>query len=232
MSAARSQEPPPNAGAFDVSAPHAGTNRAMTSGPVEAVVFDVGRVLIEWDLRVLYAGRIADPDRLEWFVTHVVTEAWHYQHDAGRELGEMVAERKRQFPECADLIDAYATHFLDSIPGPVAGSHAIVRRLAARTVPLYAITNFASPFWAEFRPREPLFDLFADIVVSGDEKVAKPDARIFEIAARRFGRDPEAMLFIDDNLANIEAAGGLGWQVHHFATVSRLEADLAARGLL
>lgn len=200
--------------------------------PVEAVVFDVGRVLVRWDLRCLYRKLIADPGRLEWFCTTVVTEDWHFQHDAGRDLDEMVAERKRAFPDCAGLIDAYATRFLETIPGPVEGTHEIVRRLAARGVPLYAITNFASVFWRQFEPTDPIFGHFRDIVVSGDEKIAKPDNRIFELAAERFGRAPQTMLFIDDNAANITAARGLGWQVHHFAGAAALKEDLASRGLL
>lgn len=202
------------------------------AAPVEAVVFDVGRVLVEWDMRLLFAKLIDDPARLDWFCSTVVTENWHAQHDAGRDLGDMIADRKREFPDCADLIDAYATRFRETIPGPVAGSYEIVEQLAARGVPLYAITNFASLFWAEFRAGQPLFDHFRDIVVSGDEKIAKPDARIFELAARRFGHRPEAMLFIDDNAANIAAAKALGWQVHHFSQAPALKQDLQARGLL
>lgn len=198
----------------------------------DAVVFDVGRVLVQWDLRALYSRLIDDPAELDWFLTHVVSEAWHFQHDAGRDLAEMVAERKRDFPEHAPLIDAYATRFADTIPGPVAGTHALVRQLAAKGVPLYAITNFAAPFWADFRASEPLFDLFRDIVVSGVEKIAKPDPAIFELAARRFRHDPAKMLFIDDSAANIAAARRLGWQVHHFRDAAALERDLRERGLI
>ena len=199
---------------------------------IEAVVFDVGRVLIEWDLRHLFAKLINDPERLEWFCTNVVSEEWHFQHDAGRDLAEMVAERKQTFPDEAHLLDAYATRFLETIPGPVAGTYALVERLAARGVPLFAITNFASPFWAEFRPTQPSLAHFLDVVVSGDEKIVKPDARIFELAATRFGHDPSAMLFIDDNAANIAAARALGWHVHHFTDAAALERDLVERGLI
>ncbi len=202
------------------------------SGDVKAVVFDVGRVIVQWNLRHLYARLIGDADELDWFLAHVVTEEWHFEHDAGRELSEMVAERKRRFPQYAELIEAYATRFADTIPGPVPGTHAIVRSLAARGVPLFAITNFAVPFWRDYRASEPLFDLFGDIVVSGIEKVAKPDPAIFNLAATRFGHLPADMLFIDDNRANIAAARALGWQVHHFAEAGALAADLRARGLL
>jgi 2-haloacid dehalogenase len=202
------------------------------AAPVQAVVFDVGRVLVEWDLRHLFAKLIDDPEQLEWFCSTVVTEDWHFQHDAGRDLAEMVAERKREYPASADLIDAYATRFLETIPGPVPGTAALVDRLAARGVPLFAITNFASPFWAEFRPTLPVFAHFRELVVSGDEKIAKPDARIFDLAAKRFGHAPEAMLFVDDNGANIAAARALGWQVHHFHDAASLERDLMKRGLI
>jgi 2-haloacid dehalogenase len=200
--------------------------------PVEAVVFDVGRVLVEWDLRHLFAKLIADPAELDWFLANVVTEAWHFEHDAGRELDEMVAERKRQYPRYAALIDAYATRFLETIPALVPGTDALVDRLAERGVPLFAITNFAAPFWAEFLPTQPVLRHFRKIVVSGEEKLAKPERAIFDLAAHRFGHPPEAMLFIDDSPKNIDAAKVLGWQVHLFRDAPTLETDLIARGLL
>ncbi len=200
--------------------------------PVEAVVFDVGKVLIEWDMRLLFAKLIDDEERLDWFLANVVTQDWHFEHDAGRELAEMVAARKAEFPGHDALLDAYATRFAETIPGNIPGSHEIVRELAGNGVPLFAITNFASPFWHGYRAGESLFDLFRDIVVSGDEKIAKPDPRIFDLACRRFGHAPAAMLFIDDNAANIASARALGWQVHHFHDAEALRADLAARGLL
>lgn len=200
--------------------------------PVEAVVFDVGRVLVQWDLRFLFGKLIDNPARLEWFVTTVVTPEWHFQHDAGRPLDEMIPERIAQFPECTDLIEAYRQRFGETIPGAIPGSLELVEALAARGVPLYAITNFGAEFWAPFRAEWPVFDQFRDIVVSGVERIAKPDAAIYALAARRFGHAPEAMLFIDDNAENIAAAQACGWQVHHFVDAARLAADLRARRLL
>ena len=203
-----------------------------SAGQVKAVVFDVGRVIVQWDLRCLFAKLIDDPGQLDWFLSNVVTEQWHFEHDAGRDLGEMVAERKAQFPGHDDLIDAYATRFNESVPGPVPGTYDLVEALFARGIPLFAITNFAATFWDDFRATQPLFDRFRDVVVSGTEKLVKPDPAIFELSARRFGFAPGEMLFIDDNRANVDSAQALGWQVHHFTGSDPLCADLQERGLI
>lgn len=204
----------------------------MRMDQVKAVVFDVGRVIIEWDLRHLFTSLIEDPAELDWFLANVVTEQWHFEHDAGRPLAEMVPERKAQFPDHAHLIDAYATRFLETIPGPVPGTAAIIDELAAADVPLFAITNFGAEFWDQFAPTQPVLSHFRDIVVSGRECLVKPDAAIFDLARRRFGFAAAEMLFIDDNRANIEAAQALGWQVHLFEGAAGLRADLAQRGLI
>jgi len=199
---------------------------------VEAVVFDIGRVIVQWELRHLYAKLIEDEQELDWFLANVVTEAWHFEHDRGRPLSEIVPERKAQFPDHAALIDAYAERFLESVPGPVPGTAELIERLAEAGVPLFAITNFGTGFWDEFRASQPVLDYFADIVISGEEKLAKPDPAIFHFAARRFGHSPAAMLFIDDNANNIAAAQAEGWQVHHFKDAALLRQDLELRGLL
>jgi 2-haloacid dehalogenase len=204
----------------------------MNLRPVHCVVFDVGRVLFRWDMRCLFGQLVDDADALDYVLGHVVTEEWHFEHDAGRDLGEMVAERKLLFPEHAALIDAYATRFVETIPGPVPGSLELVEQLDDRGVPLFAITNFADSFWKQFRPTQPVFDRFRDIVVSGTEKLAKPAPAIFDLAAARFGIDPAGALFVDDNEANIASAERLGWQVHHFHDAPALRDDLARRGLI
>jgi 2-haloacid dehalogenase len=197
--------------------------------PPKAVVFDIGRVLFDWNLRHLFAKLIDDLAQLDWFLAEVVTEQWHFQSDAGRPLAEMIPERIAQFPAHAPLIDAYQARFNETLPGPIPGTHEIVRRLAARGVPLYALTNFGAEFWAGFCPLQPIFELFADIVVSGEERVAKPDPRIYQIAERRFGRPPAELFFVDDSPANIDAAAGRGWQARLFIDAATLEAELVAR---
>ena len=198
----------------------------------QSVIFDVGRVLFDWDLRYLFAKLIADKGELEWFVTHVVTPEWHFQHDAGRALADMLPELKAKFPDHAPLIDAYATRFNETIPAPMPGSLELVERLDAAGVPLFAITNFGHEFWEGFRPTQPIFDRFRDIVVSGTEKLMKPDPAIYRLAIDRFGIDPAGAIFIDDVAKNIEGAELVGITGHLFKDAATLEADLTARGYL
>jgi 2-haloacid dehalogenase len=196
------------------------------------VIFDVGRVLFDWDLRHLFAKLINDRDELEWFVTNVVTPEWHFQHDAGRPLAEMLPERKAEFPEHAALIDAYAARFNETIPGPVPGSLELVERLDAAGVPLFAITNFGHEFWEGFRPTQPVFDRFRDIIVSGTERLMKPEPAIFRLAIDRFGIDPAGALFVDDVAKNVAGAKSVGIAGHAFVDATTLERELVARGCL
>jgi 2-haloacid dehalogenase len=198
----------------------------------QAVVFDVGRVLFQWQLRALFSKLIADRQELAWFLDNVVTEQWHFQHDRGRPLAEMLPERIAEFPAYEAHIRAYAERFNETVPGPVDGTHAIVERLHARGVPLFCLTNFGDELWARFRPTQPIFDLFADVIVSGTEKVAKPDPAIYAITEARSGFAGGQVFFADDNPDNIVAARACGWQAHMFTDAARLEVALIEAGLL
>jgi 2-haloacid dehalogenase len=198
----------------------------------QSVIFDVGRVLFDWDLRYLFAKLITDSDELEWFVSNVVTPQWHFQHDAGRPLADMLPELKAEFPDHAPLIDAYATRFNETIPGPMPGSLELIQRLDEAGVPLFAITNFGHEFWEGFRPTQPIFDRFQDIIVSGTEKLMKPDPAIYRLAIERFGIDPAGALFIDDVAANVAGAESVGIAGHLFKGAAMLEGDLVRRGYL
>ena len=199
---------------------------------ITTVVFDVGKVLFQWDLRHLFDKLINDPLELNWFLANVVTPEWHFQHDAGRPLADMTAELAALHPKYETHIDAYRTRFNETVPGPVKGSLELVRELAERGVPLFAITNFGAELWDMFRPTQAIFDLFADIIVSGTEKVVKPDPAIYELALARFGLEPGEAIFIDDNLDNVISARANGFVAHHFADACNLRSELAKYGLV
>jgi 2-haloacid dehalogenase len=198
----------------------------------KAVVFDVGRVLFDWHLSALFSKIIEDKAELDWFLRNVVTEEWHFQADLGRPLSEMVSERIDEFPNYETHLKAYSQRFNESITLPVEGVHDLVIGLHDAGVPLYCLTNFGHEFWEMFRPTKSIFDLFEDIIVSGTEKVAKPDPRIYELVEVRSGRDGASLFFTDDNPANIEAAKTRGWDAHLFTDASSLEAQLKTSGFL
>lgn len=197
-----------------------------------AVVFDVGMVLFDWHPRHLYSKLIDDPAELEWFLSNVVTLDWHFQHDAGRDFADTSAELIALHPRYRDHILAFETRWLETVPGPVPGMLDLVGELAGRGVPLYAITNFSHEFWPRFRATQPVFEHFRDVVVSGDERLMKPDPAIYALAQRRFGLGAGEAIFVDDRADNVAAAAEAGWMGHLFDGDAGLRARLTGLGLL
>jgi 2-haloacid dehalogenase len=210
-----------------VASRHARANVLKT-----AVIFDVGRVLYDWDPRILYERLIDDDRALDAFLREVVTIDWHFQHDAGRDFADTSAELVALHPQHADLIAAWGPRFNESIGARIAGMHEIVEELDDAGVPLFAITNFSHEFWPPFRTREArLFDRFRDIVVSGEEKLVKPDAAIYRLALERFGLAAGDAVFVDDNPANVAAARALGIESVLFTSAADFRARLVELGL-
>jgi 2-haloacid dehalogenase len=202
-------------------------------GRPSAVIFDIGNVLYDWDPRYLYRRLIDDDEALDAFLRDVLTREWHFQHDAGRNIADTSAELAARFPEHAALIAQWGPRFGESIGDPMPGMTALVEELDARGVPLFAITNFSHEFFPPFRQKEAaLFDRFRDIVVSGEEKLVKPDAAIYRLALDRFGLRAADAVFIDDNAANIAGAAAVGLHALHFTGEPKLRAELRALGLL
>ncbi len=201
--------------------------------PVRAVVFDIGGVLFDWNLRYLYQKLIPDPAQLDWFLTHVVTHPWHFQHDMGCDFADTSRELIAQFPDEADLIRSLFDRFRETIGDPIPSMHDLVAELDSAGVPLFCITNFSHEFFPSFRREQArLFDRFGDIVVSGDEKLAKPDPAIYALALKRFGLEPGEGVFIDDVLGNAESASRCGFVGHHFQGVEGTREALTRLGIL
>ncbi|MBN8849040.1 MULTISPECIES: HAD family phosphatase [unclassified Sphingomonas] len=197
----------------------------------KSVIFDVGHVLYDWDPRVLYQRLIPDDEALDVFLDEICTREWHFQHDRGRDFAETSAELIARHPDHADLIAAWGPRFAEQIPGPMPGMPALVADLDSAGVPLYAITNFSHEFFPPFRAREAaLFDRFRDIVVSGEEKLMKPDAAIYRLALDRFGVAAADAVFVDDRQANVDGAAAVGMHALLFTGADRLRADLRAFG--
>jgi 2-haloacid dehalogenase len=206
---------------------------AVPSAAPRSVVFDVGNVLVGWHPGAFFARHIANPATLDRFFDEVATMEWHTQHDAGRAFAETSAELIARFPEHADHIRMWGTHFGEQIGPVLPGMADLVGDLAAAGVPLYAITNFSHEFWPPFAAREPaLFAPFRDIIVSGEVKLIKPDPAIYALALDRFGLAPGEALFVDDREDNVIAAEEGGFIGHVFRDAATLRAAIAGYGLL
>ena len=200
---------------------------------IKGVVFDVGNVLYGWDPDSFLARQIADDEARLRFIEDIDLWGWHDSLDGGRPFDEAAAALSEKFPDYAHLIAAWGDRFGETISDPVPGVHAIVEALDAKGVPLFAITNFSADLWPPLRTREDAyFRRFRDIVVSGQEKLLKPDPAIYYRALDRFGLKAAEALFIDDRLINVEGAEAVGMQAHLFTGAGDLRRRLEAEGLL
>ena len=196
------------------------------------VVFDIGNVLVHWEPRALYRKFFATEDEVEWFLANVCNHDWNLEQDRGRSFADAVIEATARFPEHADAIAAYDLRWHETVLGPIDGSVAILEELKARGTPLYAITNFNQDKFRETVARFPFLRLFRDIVVSGDERVVKPDPAIYRLLMERNGLAAEACVFIDDSLKNVLGAKAVGMKAIHFTGPDALRTELAGLVLL
>jgi 2-haloacid dehalogenase/putative hydrolase of the HAD superfamily len=203
----------------------------MTAGP-SAVLFDVGNVIVRWDPRTLYSKIFPDPDERDRFLSDVCSMAWHLQHDRGADMADTIPVLAAAHPRYAEAIAAWLDRHPEMFSGAIPETEAVIEALHAAGVPLYALTNMPADYWAHTQSLSPVFGRFRDIVVSSDEGLIKPDPRIFEIACARSGFAPEELLFIDDSVANVEAARALGFAVHRFDDPAALRPAIEAHGLL
>lgn len=181
---------------------------------VDTVIFDLGNVLIGWDPRRLYRQLIDDEAQMEWFLRDVCNSEWNEQQDAGRPWAEATALLRTRFPEYAELIDAYHLRWEETLVGALDDSVALLAELRTRGVRLLALTNWSQETFPIARQRFPFLQWFEGIVVSGEEKLIKPDARIYQRLLERYAVDPAKALYIDDSARNVaaaEAQGMYGW---------------------
>lgn len=199
---------------------------------VDAVIFDVGGVLLDWSPRYLYDSLIPDPEARRRFLTEVCTPAWNAAQDAGRGWAEAVAELRGRFPEQAALIEAFDRRWEEMVSGPFEASVAIVAELRERGVPTYALTNFSAEKWEVVFDRWEFLRGFVGTVVSGREGVVKPDPKIYRILLERYDLDPARTFFTDDVEANVDGARAAGIRAERFVDANALRTHLSAHGVL
>lgn len=198
-----------------------------------SVVFDLGGVLIDWDPRHLYRTLfLQDEAAMEQFLAEVCTSAWNLQQDAGRTWAEGTALLKAEHATQAAMIDAFHLRWSEMIAGPMSDTVAVLRELKAARTPLYALTNWSYETFPLALEKFDFMHWFQGIVVSGQEKLVKPDPRIYRLLMERHGLQAEDIVFIDDKLNNVSIAIALGMRGIHFTDAAALRHELASLGLM
>jgi 2-haloacid dehalogenase len=203
------------------------------SHPTTAVVFDLGNVLIRWDPHPAVAAGVGDAEASRFLAADDFDFlAWNHVQDSGRRWAEAEDDLSRTHPHWHRHALAYRAHFARSLTGPIEANVAVLRDLHTAGVPLFALTNWSDELFPQAVERFDFLSLFADIVVSGAEGVAKPDPAIFALLRDRVGRPLEQCVFVDDSPANVAAASAAGMDAIHFVAGVGLRAAFVARGLL
>lgn len=198
---------------------------------INTVVFDIGNVLIPWEPRWLFRKLLPDEAAVELFLSEVEFDQWNAQHDAGQRFAHGIAQHSAAFPQYQHLFKAYFERWEESIGDPIHGSVTLARKLREAGYRTLALTNFSNETFPRAVQLHPFLNEFEGIVVSGDEKLMKPDPAIFRLLCERYAVEPAHAVFIDDSLPNVEGARRIGMHGIHFRSVDQLLEELDALGV-
>ncbi len=192
---------------------------------IKNIIFDFGGVLVDWNPRYLYANIFEDRLEMEYFLTHICTEHWNLQQDKGRLLAEGTAILQEQFPAYKSLIQLYYDQWEVMLKGEISENVKLIPLLKGK-YQLLGLTNWSAETFPIALQRFSFFKEFDGIVVSGTEKMIKPDKAIFYLLLDRYQIKAENSVFIDDNIHNIEAAKEIGFHTIHIHDKMNLEDEL------
>lgn len=194
---------------------------------IKNIIFDYGGVLLDWNPHYLYDPYFGDKEKAEWFLTNICTYEWNAQHDGGRRVAEGTAELVAEHPEWKKEIEMYYCEFMQMMGGQIEGMEDCVKQLKDKGYHIFGLSNWSEETFALVRHVYPVLDLMEGMVISGIEKVMKPNHRIFEIALERFGIKADETVFIDDNPNNVKAACEVGIYGVLFSSRTQIENELS-----
>jgi len=198
----------------------------------KAVVFDLGNVLIDWNPRYLYSKIFYTETEVEWFLEHICDDEWNAKHDAGHPFSTGIAELSRLHPQFSSQISNWYERWEEMLGGPLNDTVAILAELKKKQVPLFILSNWS----AETYPKaEAIYDFlhwFDGKIISGEIGKIKPNPEIYKLLIETYDLTPDNTVFIDDKLANVEAAKNLGIHGIHFQNAALLRKDLFKLKLL
>jgi 2-haloacid dehalogenase len=200
---------------------------------IQAIIFDFGGVLLDWDPRYLYRRYFpGQPEALDQFLAEIDFYEWNTQQDKGRTFAEGIAKLSTQFPQHAHLIQSYFDSWEESIRGPIAGSVEILRQLKQKGYPLYGLSNWSAETYPRAKRKYSFFEWFDGVILSGDVKLNKPDPAIFKLLLDKTGFSASECVLIDDSQLNIATAKNLGFITINFISPEQLQGALQRLHLL
>jgi len=177
----------------------------------------------------MFAG---DQAGMQYFLDEVCSLEWNAQMDCGYPFARAIEERVALFPEYEDYIRAYWTRWEEMVPGQISGTVDILAALRQQGYPLAVLSNWSAETHARVYRKFEFLHWFDEVVISGREKLIKPDPAIFHLLLDRLGRPAEECLFIDDSETNVRAAGELGIETVLFTSSEQLCTELRKRGII
>lgn len=204
-------------------------DRTPETTAIDAVLYDLGNVLIGWDPYAAFEG-LSSEEVDTFFAESSFLEHNHAQ-DAGRSWAELRDLLASVDPRHGELVDLYVENFPRTLTGPVPGSAALVDDLDRTGIALYGLTNWSAELFHHAEPAAPAIGKLREIVVSGEVGLAKPDPAIFDLATQTFGLVPGRTVFVDDSLPNVESAAERGYVAVHFTTTEAFRTRLRDLGV-
>jgi 2-haloacid dehalogenase len=200
---------------------------------IEAIIFDLGGVLIDWRQEHLYRKMFAgDPEGMKHFLTEICPMEWNTILDKGYPFAKAVEERIRQFPEYEPYIQAYHTRWEEMVPGDFPESIELLAALRQKNYSLHVLSNFSRETFPFMEARFEFLQWFDSILLSADVGMAKPEPEIYQVLLQRIGLEPHQCLFIDDSEPNVLAARELGIDAIHFKSPEELLSEFLSRNLI
>ena len=197
----------------------------------QAVIFDIGNVLIEWKPERFY-DRVIGEDRRRKMFAEVDLHGMNDKVDLGHPFTETIYATAEAYPAWRDEVRMWHDHWLELATPVIDHSLRLMRALQGKGVPVYCLTNFGIGSFAFASEHYTFLKDFDRHYVSGHMGVIKPDPRIYQMLEEDCGLPPDSLLFADDRADNIAQAQSRGWRGHLFDGPQGWADRLVSEGLL
>lgn len=179
---------------------------------IKNIIFDFGGVLMDWNPRYFFKDYFNDNEKMEYFLENIAQDEWNVEQDRGRSLAEGTEIQVKKFPEWEKEIRAFYDNWTVMLKSEIPQNVEVLRKLKNMDYHLFGLTNWSEETFPYALENYDFFQIFeGKIVVSGSEKLIKPDPEIWHVLLKRYNIKADESVFIDDNPKNIEMAQSLGF---------------------